>query len=81
MDKNKATLQLIWGVLLTLMGLALFFQVPRVMERIVQIEYYASIKWFIRIIIYVIAVMLVGGGAKKIYDNIKLLMAKSPDEE
>ncbi len=63
------------------MGLSLFFQVPQVMERIVQIEYYASIKWFIRIIIYLIAVMLIGGGAKKIYDNIKILTSESSDEK
>ena len=73
MDKNKATFQLIWGVLLVLMGIALFVQVPQVMERIVQIEYYGPIKWFIRIIIYLIAVMLMGGGARKIYDNYKYL--------
>ncbi len=79
MDKSKAKYQLIWGILLTLMGLSLFFQVPQVMERIVQIEYYASIKWFIRIIIYLIAVMLIGGGAKKIYDNIRILTSESSD--
>jgi uncharacterized membrane protein YidH (DUF202 family) len=73
MDKNKAIFPLIWGVLLLLMGVLLFFQVPQVMERIVQIEYYASIKWIIRIIIYVIAVILIGGGAKKIYENYKHL--------
>jgi hypothetical protein len=80
-EKSKAKYQLIWGILLTLMGLSLFFQVPQVMERIVQIEYYASIKWLIRIIIYLIAVMLIGGGAKKIYDNIRILTFKSSDEE
>ena len=73
MDKNKAVFQLIWGVLLLLMGVLLFFQVPQVMERIVQIEYYASIKWIIRIIIYVIAVILIGGGAKKLFENYKHL--------
>jgi hypothetical protein len=80
-DKSKAKYQLIWGILLTVMGLSLFFQVPQVMERIVQIEYYASIKWFIRIIIYLIAVMLIGGGAKKIYDNVRNLTSESSDEE
>ena len=63
------------------MGLSLFFQVPQVMERIVQIEYYASIKWLIRIIIYIIAVMLIGGGAKKIYDNVRIVTSESFDEE
>ena len=73
MDKNKPIFQLIWGVLLLLMGGLLFFQAPQVMERIVQIEYYASVKWIIRIIIYVIALMLIGGGAMKIYENYKHL--------
>jgi uncharacterized membrane protein YidH (DUF202 family) len=73
MDKSKAIFQAIWGVLLLLMGVLLFFQVPQVMERIAQIEYYASIKWIIRIIVYVIAVILIGGGGKKIFENYKHL--------
>ena len=73
MDKSKAIFQAIWGVLLLLMGVLLFFQVPQVMERIAQIEYYAPIKWIIRIIVYVIAVMLIGGGARKIYEHYKHL--------
>ena len=73
MDKSKAIFQAIWGVLLLLMGILLFFQVPEVMERIAQIEYYASIKWIIRIIVYVIAVILIGGGGRKIYENYKHL--------
>ena len=81
MDKNKAKYQLIWGILLALMGLSLFIQVPQVMERIAQIEYYASIKWFVRIIIYLLAVMLIGGGAKKIYDNFKILTSESSKEK
>jgi len=73
MDKGKAIFQAIWGVLLLLMGVLLFFQVPQVMERIAQIEYYASIKWIIRIIVYVIAVILIGGGGRKIFENYKYL--------
>jgi len=73
MDRNKSIFHLIYGILLVLMGLMLFVQAPQVMERIVQIEYYAPIKWFIRIIIYLIAVMLVVGGGRKIYDNYKKL--------
>ena len=69
MGKNKAIFQIIWGVLLVLMGIALIFRTPFVMERIVQIEYYADIKWLVRIILYVTAAMLIVGGSKKIYDN------------
>ena len=75
MGKNKAIFQIIWGVLLALMGVALIFRVPFVMERIVQIEYYADIKWFVRIILYITAAMLIGGGSKKIYDNYKNISA------
>lgn len=76
MDKNRAIFHLIYGILLSLMGLMLFVQAPQVMERIVRIEYYAPIKWFIRIIIYLIAVMLVVGGGRKIFDNYKKLTTR-----
>jgi hypothetical protein len=69
--KSGITLQLIWGLLLVLMGMALIFRSPQVMERIVQIEYYAPISWLIRIILYFIAVILIGGGSKKIWAIFK----------
>ena len=69
-----------WGVLLTVMGIVLIFRVPYVMERVVEIEYYASIKWFIRIILYIVALMLIGGGSRKIYDNYKTLTVKDSNE-
>jgi len=80
MDKNKATFQIIWGALLALMGIALIFRVPYVMERIVQIQYYASIKWLIRIILYIVALMLIGGGLRKIYDHYKILTVRDSSE-
>lgn len=75
MGKNKAIFQIIWGVLLILMGIALIFRTPFVMERIVQIEYYADIKWLVRIILYITAVMLIAGGSRKLYDNYKNISA------
>jgi hypothetical protein len=45
MERNKAIFQVVWGVLLLLMGVLLFLQVPQVMARIVQIEHFVSIKW------------------------------------
>ena len=80
MGKNKATSQIIWGALLALMGIALIFRASYVMERIVEIEYYASIKWLIRIILYIVALMLIGGGSRKIYDNYKILTVKDSNE-
>jgi hypothetical protein len=81
MEKNKAMLQLIWGVLLTLMGLALLLRSPQVTGRIIQIEYYAPVKWVIRIILYLIGLMLIGGGSRKIYTNYKNIIHRNTDEK
>ena len=75
MDRSKAIYHVVWGALLLLMGVLLFIQVPQVMERITQIEYHRFIVWFIRIIIYIIALLLIGGGARKIYEHYKYLKA------
>jgi hypothetical protein len=55
------------------MGALLFFQVSQVMARIAQIENFTSIQWIIRIMVYLIALLLIGGGARKIYENYKHL--------
>ena len=73
MERNKAIFQVVWGVLLLLMGVLLFLQVPLVMARIAQIEHFVSIKWIIRIMVYLIALLLIGGGGRKLYDNYKFL--------
>lgn len=73
MEKDNAVSHLIWGISLSLMGIALIVRSPQVMGRIVQIEYYAPISWLIRLIVYLIALMLIGGGAKKIFDSSKKL--------
>jgi threonine/homoserine/homoserine lactone efflux protein len=75
MERNKAIFQVVWGVLLLLMGVLLFLQVPQVMARIAQIEHFVSIKWIIRIMVYLIALLLIGGGGRKLYENYKHLKA------
>ena len=73
MERNKAIFQVVWGVLLLLMGVLLFLQVPQVMARIAEIEHFVSIKWIIRIMVYLIALLLIGGGGRKLYENYKHL--------
>ncbi|MBW2410955.1 MAG: hypothetical protein JRF72_14240 [Deltaproteobacteria bacterium] len=73
MDRSQAIYHVVWGALLLLMGVLLIIQVPQVMERITRIEYHRFVLWFIRIIIYIIALLLIGGGARKIYENYKYL--------
>jgi hypothetical protein len=73
MEKNKIHFQLIWGILLLLAGVGVFFRIPQVMPRIKTIETFASIIGFIYFCFYLLGFLLVLGGAKKIYANLKEL--------
>jgi len=67
--KNKPGIQLVWGVALTLAGIGVFFRIPQVMPRIEQIQQFSSVMFFIRFSFYLLGVLLVGGGLKKIYGH------------
>ena len=78
MDKNKIHLQLVWGGLLVLMGIAFFFQIPQAMLRIKSIESSSLEIGFIYFCLYLIDLGLVVGGGKKIYANYQLWRNISP---
>jgi uncharacterized membrane protein YjfL (UPF0719 family) len=65
-DKNY-NIQVVWGVALVLMGIMVFFRIPRIMPKIEQIESFSSSIGFIRFCLYFMAVMLTAGGGKKLY--------------
>ena len=73
LDKNKVVVQIIWGIALTLAGIGVFFRIPQVMPRIEKIEQFSSVMFFIRFSFYLLGMLLVGGGLKKIYINYCLL--------
>ncbi len=73
MDKNKIYFQLVWGALLTLAGIGVFFRIPQVMPKIKTIEYFSSAIWFIYICFYLLGCLLILGGGKKIYENYRKL--------
>ena len=81
MDKNKIHLQLIWGTLLVLMGIAFFFQIPQAMERIKSIESTTLEIGFIYFCLYLIDLGLLVGGIKKLYTNYKLLKKSDANDE
>ncbi|MBU0987733.1 MAG: hypothetical protein KKH68_10835 [Proteobacteria bacterium] len=66
-----------WGVALFLAGVGVFFRIPQVMPKIEKIEQFSSVMFFVRFSFYLIAVLLVGGGTKKIYDNYLIKSKKS----
>jgi hypothetical protein len=71
MKGSKRNGQIIWGVLLIAAGIGVFIRIPQVMPQIAQIEHFSSILSYIRFCFYLIGVMLIGGGAKKLLENLK----------
>ena len=65
--QSKTTVQLIWGVALVIMGIGVFFRIPQVMPKIAKIEQFSQVMFFIRFCFYLMGILLVGGGSKKIY--------------
>ncbi len=73
MDKSKIHRQLIWGGLLVLAGIGVFFRIPQVMPQIKAIESFSSAIWFIYICFYLLGILLIIGGGRKLYDNYRKL--------
>lgn len=73
---QKATVQVIWGVLLALAGIGVFFRIPQVMPRIKEFSYLASSIGFIYFCLYLLGVLLVAGGIKKIRENYPAMKKK-----
>ena len=71
MAKEQSQYQLVWGIMLAAMGIALLFRIPQVMPRITQIEHFAYIKPFLHFCFYLMACILIAGGCQKIYRHIK----------
>jgi hypothetical protein len=64
--ENTSPGQLIWGVALVLAGLGVFYRIPQVMPQIATIDTFAGALWIIRLCLYLMGIILIGGGAKKI---------------
>ncbi len=69
MDKKK--IQIVWGILLVMAGLGVFYRIPQVMPKIQSIEAFVNAMGVIKFCFYVLGILLVFGGGRKIYDNIK----------
>ena len=68
MNKNKNPFQLIWAIALILAGIGVFYRLPHVWPDIKKIEYFQPILPFIRICFYLMGIILIGGGSRKIYE-------------
>ena len=71
MVDKKNTLQLIWGILLLLAGIGVFFRIPQVMPEIEKINHFSRYIIFIYFCFYLLGILLIVGGGKKIYNHLK----------
>lgn len=71
MPDKKNRLQLIWGIMLLLAGIGIFFRIPQIMPEIRKIEHFASYIPFIYFCFYLVGILLVVGGGRKVYHYLK----------
>lgn len=70
--KSINKVQLVWAAALILVGIAVFFRIPQVIPRLVEMGYSTITVWSIRICFYLLGILLIGGGLKKILQNLHL---------
>jgi hypothetical protein len=68
MSKKPSTAQLVWGLALAAAGVGLFFRFPEVIPQLLE-KYgaFAAMRYFVYFVCYLVAVVLIVGGARKIY--------------
>jgi hypothetical protein len=66
MNDRKNRFQLLWGIMLAAAGVGIFYRIPQVMPKIEQIRQFSSGLLFIRLCLYLMGILLIAGGSKKI---------------
>ncbi|MDJ0986345.1 MAG: hypothetical protein QNJ26_12445 [Desulfobacterales bacterium] len=79
-NKQKSTFQLIWGLLLLMAGIGVFFRIPQIMPEIKKIEHFGPYMVFIYFCFYLVGILLVVGGGKKVFNYLKTTKAESTGE-
>ncbi len=70
---SRTVAQIVWGVALVLAGAGVFYRIPQVMPKIEKIEWFSSNLFFVRFCFYLLGILLVAGGSKKIYHYYRKL--------
>jgi len=74
--------QIVWGILLVAMGIAVFFRIPQVAPRLKELTQTPFVLSFMRFCLYLMGVLLVGGGIKKIITQYRLdAKSSKPDSD
>jgi len=76
----KKKMQLIWGAALILVGIGVFVRIPQVMPKLAQMGQSPATIGFVRICFYIMGIILLGGGIKKIINHVNS-ETKEPDDK
>ena len=76
MTEAKHKYQIVWGIALAAAGCGMIYMMPQKIHQIKEIGNFSGELFFIKFCFYLIAIMLIGGGSKKIYNNYKQLTGK-----
>lgn len=71
MSRQAGSLQLIWGVALTVAGIGVLFRIPRVIPQLAQIPSLAGNLSFVYFCFYLMAALLIAGGLRKIVRHFR----------
>ena len=63
---QSGVFQLLWGGALLLMGIAFLFRIPEVVSGFTEQDHFFG-GWYIKVPLYLVSFMLIGGGGRKIY--------------
>lgn len=71
MKEFQFVIQSAWGFALLVMGIAFFFQISDIMSRLSTVPYSQGALIFMRICLYLMSILLVGGGIRKLRALVK----------
>jgi len=69
MDKKK--IDFYYGIVITVVGLAVFYRIPQVMPRVATIEFFEQKLLIVKACFYILGGLLVLAGGIRIYKNYK----------
>ncbi len=69
MDKKK--INFYYGIVITLVGIAVFYRIPQVMPKIKTIEFLVQKLVAVKACLYILGTMLIMAGSIRIYKNYK----------
>jgi len=81
MQKDKSpspnTFQMVYGIALVAMGIGVFVRIDQVMPKLMVYESLAGASWFIRFCFYLMGIILIGGGIKKLIHYFKVSRSRN----